>query len=374
MMSALLASGLSPAGAAPVQTPATSPAKPTTPAAATAKPAATAVRAAAPYEPPDGSVYHGLCLTGYWSPAEFDGNLARYRTAVTDRPLVLHSWFAHAQEHGKWRTWHWMNDTPDGGKCAGAAKETAELSRKHGSVPVIAWTMMNFFDEEHSPRLQDLTAGKLDWYLDDWIEGVKEFKDPIFIRPSHEMDGDWYPYSEGYKKNPTRNTAADYVAYWKYVVDRFRKAGATNVAWVWCVNGDRSGGKDWPDYYPGDDYVDWLGIDVYSARNPRQVIGDFVGMYGKTGKPIMIPEGGTGPEQTRHNPKYAGDAAWVKELFDTIEATPRVKALCWFQYGKAWDVERDAGQLAEYKKRIAAGRYGARFVGGGGGGGGGAGK
>jgi beta-mannanase len=112
--------------------------------------------------------------------------------------------------------------------------------------------------------------------LDDWIKGLKEFHDPVFIRLSHEMDGDWYPYSEGYKKDPKRNTAGDYIAYWRYVVDRFRKAGVTNVAWVWCVNADRSGGKDWPDYYPGDEYVDWLAIDLYSSRNPRPIIQQFL--------------------------------------------------------------------------------------------------
>jgi hypothetical protein len=221
---------------------------------------------------------------------------------------------------------------------------------------------MNYGDEEHSPRLQDLVAGKYDWYLDDWIAGVKEFGDPMFIRLSHEMDGNWYPYSEGWVKDPKRNTAADWVAYWKYVVDRFRKAGVTNVAWVWCVNGDRSGGKDWPDYWVGNDYCDWLAIDLYSARNPKDVVGQFMELYGKTGKPIMIPEGGTGPEQTKNNPHYPGDAAWVTELFDVIDVTPQIKALCWFEWGKEWDVERDAGQLQVYQKRMTSPRFDSRFA------------
>ncbi len=316
----------------------------------------------AKFEPADGSTYHGVCLPGYWIAPEFEANLARYRKVVGERPpLVLHSWFAHCKENGKWRTWHWMNDTPDGGKCAGEARGFAELDRKHGLVPVIAWTWMDFGNEARSPRLQDVVAGKFDWYLDDWITGITEFKSPVFIRLSHEMDGDWYPYSEGWKKDPKRNTAADYIAYWKHVVDRFRKAGVTNVAWVWCVNGDRAGGKDWPDYYPGDAYVDWLAIDLYSARNPKPVMKEFLDMYGGTGKPIMIPEGGTGAEQTQWNKKFASAEAWTKELFDAIEATPRVKAICWFEWGKEWDLERDAGQAAEFRRRLQAERYGAIF-------------
>ena len=319
-------------------------------------------RPLAKYEPPDGSTYHGVCLSGYWTLKEFNANLARFRTTVTDRPLVLHSWFAHCQENGKWRTWHWMDKTPDGGQCAGPASDFAETDRVNRLVPVVAWAWMNYGDEEHSPRLQDLVAGKYDWYLDDWIAGVKEFGDPMFIRLSHEMNGNWYPYAEGYTKDPKRNTAADYVAYWKYVVDRFRKAGVQNVAWVWCVDADRNVGKPWADYYPGDEYTDWLGIDLYSGHNPGQAMKEFIDIYGKTGKPIMLPEGGTGPEQTRWNTNFHGEAAWTTEWFDTIEATPQIKAICWFEYGPQWNIERDAGQLAVYQKRITAQRYATPFV------------
>ena len=160
----------------------------------------------AKFEPPDGVCWHGVCLPGSWAEADLKKNLDDYRQQVTARPIVLHSFFAHCQEHGKWRTWHWMNDTPDGGKCAGEARGYFELDRKHGMVPLVAWAWMNYFDEEHSPKLQDLVAGKYDWYLDDWIAGVKEFKDPIFIRLSHEMDGDWYPTTPKATKRPPSAT------------------------------------------------------------------------------------------------------------------------------------------------------------------------
>ena len=314
----------------------------------------------AKFEPPDGVAYHGVCLNGVWSEQLTRQNLASYRSTVTTVPLVLHSWFAHCQENAKWRTWHWMNRTPDGKQCCGPAGEYAERSRKLGLVPVIAWAWDDFQSQATAPRLQDLTAGKYDWYLDDWIAGVKEFRDPIFIRLSHEMDGDWYPYSENYQPDPRRNTTGDYIAYWTHIVDRFRAAGVTNVAWVWCVNGDGGHGKPWKDYYPGDDYVDWVAIDVYSSRNPAEEIEPFVKAFGH--KPIMIPECGTGDEQTKWNQHFPGAAAWTKSLFDEINSHPQFKALCWFEYGPEWSVERNSGQLAEFQERIAAPRFAHRWT------------
>ena len=248
-----------------------------------------------------------------------------------------------------------MEKTPDGRSVCGTAKSYAQTSRLLGMTPLIAWSWMDWHDKKTSPSLQDVVTGKYDWYFDDWIKGVKEFGDPIFIRLSHEMDGDWYPYSQGWKDNPTSNTAADYVAYYRYVIDRFNKAGVTNVAWVWCVNGDRSGGKDWLDYYPGDAYVDWLGIDPYSSRNPRQMIEPLLAMF--PGKPLMIPEGGTGSSQTKWNNKFVSNEAWVNELFDVIAGNPRVKALCWFEYGDEWKLSRDPAQLNAYQKRITDKRF-----------------
>ena len=315
----------------------------------------------AKFEPADGITYHGVCLSGYWSDTDFDKRLKAYQAAVPDKPLALYSLFAHCMENGHWNTWRWTKPTPDGNWGNGVGVNI-ERVRDRGFVPVVAWTWMDWHQMKNSPRLQDVPAGKYDWYLDDWIKGLKEYRSPIFIRLSHEMDGDWYPYSEGYKLDPARNTAAHYVAYWRYIVDRFRKAGVQNVAWVWCVNGDRSGGKDWPDYYPGDEYVDWLAIDLYSARNPKEVVDQFLHLYGKTGKPIMIPEGGTGAEATRWNLKFAGNAAWTKELFDVIDATPQIKAVCWYEWDETWSLTRDPAQLAEFRRRIAGKRYVGKFV------------
>ena len=117
--------------------------------------------APAKYEPLDGTTYHGVCLPGYWNADEFARQIARYQSAVGDGlPLRAALVVCICQEQGKWRTWHWMNQTPDGGRSAVPRSPTPNFSRKHGLVPVIAWTWMET-DQGRSPRLQDLVAGEL---------------------------------------------------------------------------------------------------------------------------------------------------------------------------------------------------------------------
>ena len=75
-----------------------------------------------------------------------------------------------------------------------------------------------------------------------------------------------YPWALGVNGN----TAAEYVAAWKHVHAIFVRNGATNVRWVWNPNtmGATTAATYLPLYwslYPGDEYVDWLGLDIYNT-------------------------------------------------------------------------------------------------------------
>ena len=51
-------------------------------------------------------------------------------------------------------------------------------------------------------------------------------------------------------------------------------------------------------------------------------------------------------------------------MFDAIDATPSIKALCWYEWDEAWSLTRDPAQLAEFRRRIVGPRYAGKFVGG----------
>jgi hypothetical protein len=107
-----------------------------------------------------------------------------------------------------------------------------------------------------------------------FAQGVGAWRKPVFIRWAHEMNGSWYPWSEWNDKNEnmrrdpgeeTGFTPADYRASYRNVAAMFRRY-APNAALVWCPNSGLLGGarRDvFKPFYPGDDVVDWVGLDIY---------------------------------------------------------------------------------------------------------------
>jgi hypothetical protein len=66
------------------------------------------------------------------------------------------------------------------------------------------------------------------------------------------------------------NDAPLYVSAYRHIHDLFVAAGATNVVWAWCPNvtAVHGGNRNTLDYYPGDSYVDWTGVDGYNKFIP----------------------------------------------------------------------------------------------------------
>jgi mannan endo-1,4-beta-mannosidase len=85
------------------------------------------------------------------------------------------------------------------------------------------------------------------------------------------MNGNWEKWSPA--NNGSTPDPAAFVAAWRHVHDLFVQNGATNVVWVWCPNATdvpnatSAPWNHWTNYYPGDTYVDWVGIDGYNWGN-----------------------------------------------------------------------------------------------------------
>ncbi len=205
-----------------------------------------------------------------------------------------------------------------------------------GRVPMVSWEAWAKPDgsfhsaDQELGRMSEIADGAFDEYIDEWAVAAAEFGEPMLLRPFHEMNGYWYPWSVG----TNGNTAEDYIAAWRHVVERFDNAGANNVSFVWSVNTLASfdEGRGIENYYPGDSYVDWVATsgfnwddyDVWASwLSAEEVFGETYDVLAGFDKPVMFAEIGTGTE--------GGDgAAWVEDAAQWFSTLPDLKATVWF--------------------------------------------
>lgn len=129
-----------------------------------------------------------------------------------------------------------------------------------------------------------------DEYLRTWARCARSLNFPIFLRFASEMNGDW----SAYYGNPP-----EYIAKWRLVA-RVMRDEAPNVVMLWAPFCMPRSNID--DYYPGDEYVDWVGVNVYSVychdgdpnkpayfEDPVELIRPVYDTYASR-KPIAIAE------------------------------------------------------------------------------------
>ncbi|MDD4627345.1 MAG: glycosyl hydrolase [Syntrophomonas sp.] len=178
----------------------------------------------------------------------------------------------------------------------------------------------------------DILNGQYDPFLQAFAAETAAFGHPVLFRFGNEMNGDWCEYS-------SFHTARDpeiYKALYKYIYEIFTATGAENVIWVWNPNEKSFPNFKWNHeimYYPGDEYVDVVGLTGYNTGNYyngekwRSFTEIYDELYLKavrvSDKPLMI---------TEFSSSNAGGSkeAWVEDMFDNLSKYPRIKVAIWW--------------------------------------------
>lgn len=301
---------------------------------------------AAKYEPAGDKVYHGASLPDTWSENGLATQLRSYQSIAGKRLSVV-TWFASTYENGRMTSWR-QSYAP-----------VMTRVKRAGALSLIKFSTQDYaFDSTRKiATTKQIAQGVYDAYFVEAAQAVKEFGSPIFISIDHEMNGTWYPYSEAYPNSGV--TAGDFVMAWQRIVNIFRKVGANNAAFVWSPNVPDVGPVAFTKYYPGDDYVDWIGVSFYSG-NRMEAMDTIYRTYSDR-KPFFITEWATAPEKSRYYPGYPGDANWVNQVFQALVTRyPRVKAISWFNWNKGdgnYLLQRVPDQTRVYAADVAAPRY-----------------
>jgi mannan endo-1,4-beta-mannosidase len=225
-----------------------------------------------------------------------------------------------------------------------------------GHVPIISWQPKscpgNSTPTDIDVRIE---SGSYDSYLQTWFTRLKQFlagpdsiygtadDRRVYIRLAHEMNGNWYPWSAttgGSAGNPgSGNTVADYIGMWQHVHNALGTLGvdSLHVQWIWCPNAtDSTYSHPLEDYYPGDAYVDWVGVDGYNFGGNRWITAAnrFTTPFSRLHnlapiKPLSVPETGTVAVTSTGSISIAAKNSWLTAAYGFF-ASSNVKLVSYF--------------------------------------------
>lgn len=182
--------------------------------------------------------------------------------------------------------------------------------------------------------IKGLDQVKDDAYLRNFARTIGDSGVPVFLRFANEMNGAWVKWSGDPKK---------YIEKFRLVAKVFREEAKDNVAMVWAPGANPTYTIE--SYYPGDAYVDWVGVSLYSIFDPSldplkqgedrsSHLDKFDHIYQLYAdrKPVFISEGGVSymyPEKHQDKTKWA--VYKMQEFYASLPMVyPKVKGVFWF--------------------------------------------
>lgn len=253
----------------------------------------------------------------------------------------------------------------------------ARTSVRLGAVPMISWEPWFHYSRDDYPLLGDIANGHHDAYITGFLHDAAKLGQPWFLRFAHEMEGSTYPWTSDHD---SRQSPSEYAAAFRHIAELARRIAPLTIM-VWSPN---SGSSRSLQYYPGADWVDWVGGSLYNfpdapqAPDHQDKLEGWVTMLRKLGKPGMIAEMGCAehytlteeiveakipgtPElQSWMDLTMADKSACLERTFDVIETEyPEILALVWFDIDKDadWRIDSSAQALKTFARRVASPRY-----------------
>lgn len=281
---------------------------------------------------PSGTIsgdYNGCAIGAFVNGME---NIPSFESTI-GRKLAVVLWYVH-----------WQGPFPS---------TEADIVNSNNCIPLITWEP---WITHPLGTLEAIASGSFESYAKEFLSAAKAWGKPLFLRFAHEMNGNWYPW-DGLHNGGASGPEA-YKRAWIYIYNLRRELAADNINLVWCPNHSNQPAENWNQisaYYPGDQYVDWVGMDGYNWgytewQSFDQIFGQiYEQLTTLTAKPLMIGEFASGSSETDSK------AAWITDAFSNISQNyPRIKLFCWFNINKErdWRVESSADTQAAIKNAL----------------------
>ena len=252
------------------------------------------------------------CLVGFYKPDVPSRSIDHYENSLAAKPALF-------------ALWHLISER--------FPAVEAETVKRKGVVPYIALYpgvsvqkgRREIFDAV------DIARGRSDHRLKQLGKGAASFGEKhggFFLAALMEFNAEWWPWS----RKPETVTAARHI--WQIFEDQGANRYAT---WVWeafCPARYSHRVEDPEPYYPGDKYVDWIGMNVFAnLKNPRIAENTRFGELlsptyeqmtrNHPQKPMMISEFGRTPGEKQ--------PWWLIDAYESIKKEfPRIKAAIYY--------------------------------------------
>ncbi len=229
-------------------------------------------------------------------------------------------------------------------------KEEVITIYKQSIIPFIRLMPRSTFELGKSDdvfTLQKIIDGQFDEELKIWANEAKSTNIPLLLDFGVEMNGDWFSWSGFFNGSEETEEYGDmvladgperYQDAYRHIVKLFKEQEVLNVTWFWHVNNGSFPAESWnkiANYYPGDDYVDWLGVSVYGALDnseewfsfEEQMDNVYQELVEISNKPIALLEFGVDGNSLK-----GSQADWISDALTVIKTGkyPRLKAVSYW--------------------------------------------
>ena len=203
----------------------------------------------------------------------------------------------------------------------------------HPRVLLLNWRV------DYGSTWANVAAGRLDARIDAFAARLKAtYQQKFFLVLNHEPEDDVKPAAG------SGMTAKDFAASFRHVIRRLRAQGVTNAVSVVAYMGNEKwmAKSWWKDLYPGNDVVDWMGLDSYVNAEPGYHHGMFADLLERRApngpgfydwsvanhpdKPIMVAEWGA----YHRVGQVADKSAQFDSVLPELAKRPAVKAIVYF--------------------------------------------
>lgn len=239
-------------------------------------------------------------------------------------------------------------------------KQAIDAIAAGGSVPFVRLMPRSNEEQGHAETcfsLQHIIDGDFDQALKEWAQEARRDSIPLLVDFAVEANGDWFPWSGVFNGGGTTDLYGDpdypdgperYRDAYRHIIDLFRQEGAANITWFFHFNYASFPQNDWNRpkyYYPGDDYIDWIGFSLYGAQTLDEEweglefstqLQEHVQNFIEIGsvKPVALLEFGVTDQHPDGNKSH-----WLEDAFATITTNPYITFSAISPWHETWENE-----------------------------------